>query len=55
MRARLYRYEFASPDDPSGAWWQRELLGEWLPPLASTDPRLRRVLTAYGWLEGEGH
>ena len=53
VRARLYRYEFAPPDDPSGAWWQRELLGEWLPPLSSADTRLRRILTAYGWLEND--
>lgn len=49
IRARLYRYEFAAPNDPSGAWWRRTLIGEWLPPLSADDPRLRRFLAAYGW------
>jgi hypothetical protein len=50
IRAVLYRYEFAPPGDPSGAWWKRAPLGHWLPPLSADDLRLRQVLTAYGWL-----
>jgi hypothetical protein len=50
IRAVLYRYEFAPPGDPSGDWWKRAPLGLWLPPLSADDPRLRQVLTAYGWL-----
>ena len=50
IRAQFYRYEFAPPRDPTGAWWKRTLLGSWLPPLSADDPRLRRVLAAYGWL-----
>ena len=50
IRARLYRYEFLPLDDPSGAWWKRTLVREWLPPLSVDDPRLRRFLAAYGWL-----
>jgi hypothetical protein len=50
VRARLYRYEFAPPGDPSGAWWTRTLLGEWLPPLELGDARLARFLEAYDWL-----
>src|SRR6185369_803110 len=49
IRARLYRYAFAPPDDPSGAWWTRTLVSEWLPPLSVDDPRLHRFLRAYGW------
>ncbi|MBI3770155.1 MAG: lipase maturation factor family protein [Deltaproteobacteria bacterium] len=49
IRARFYRYAFAPPDDPSGAWWTRTLVGEWLPPLSRDDARLRRFLAAYGW------
>ena len=41
VRARFYRYRFADPDDASGAWWTRELLGDWLPPLSRAGPRLR--------------
>jgi len=54
IRARLYRYEFAPPGDPSGAWWKRTLIGEWLPPLSADDQRLRRFLAAYGWLAVAG-
>jgi hypothetical protein len=50
IRAAYYRYEFAPPGNPDGAWWQRTYLGEWLPPLAVGDPRLLRALQAYGWL-----
>ncbi|HEY2388468.1 MAG TPA: lipase maturation factor family protein [Candidatus Binatia bacterium] len=52
IRARLYRYAFAPPGDPSGAWWTRTLVGEWLPPLDRDDPRLHRFLAAYGWIDG---
>ena len=54
IRARLYRYEFAPPGDPSGAWWKRTLIDEWLPPLSADDPRLRRFLAAHGWLPAAG-
>ncbi len=53
VRARLYRYEFAPPGAPDGAWWRRTLLGEWLPPLEADDARLRRFLEAYDWLPRE--
>jgi len=54
IRARLYRYEFTPPGDPSGAWWKRTLVGEWLPPLSADDPRLRRFLAEHGWLAVAG-
>ncbi len=54
IRASLYRYEFAPPGDPSGAWWKRTLLDEWLPPLSADDLRLRRFLAAHGWLAVAG-
>jgi len=50
IRARLYRYRFAPPGDPSGAWWTREPIGEWLPPLSIDNPRLQAVLASYGWI-----
>ena len=53
IRARLYRYAFAPPGDPSGAWWTRTLVREWLPPLSRDDPRLLRFLAAYGWSTDE--
>jgi hypothetical protein len=35
VRARLYRYRFTTPSERrhTGAWWSRELLGDYLPPL----------------------
>jgi len=50
VRARLYRYSFAPRGNPTGVVWRRELLREWLPPVALDDARLRRVLAASGWL-----
>jgi hypothetical protein len=50
IRAQLYRYEFAPAGNPEGLWWNRTLLGPWLPPLSADDPRLRRFLAAYGWV-----
>lgn len=49
IRARLYRYQFA----PLGQrpWWNRELIGEWLPPLSIDDPQFRRILEAEDWLD----
>jgi hypothetical protein len=51
VRATLYRYAFAPPGNPQGAWWTRERLGEWLPPLSTENPRLRAYLEEEGWLE----
>ena len=49
IRASLYRYHFVPAGDPSGAWWRRERLGDWLRPLSLEDPRLQRFLAAYEW------
>jgi hypothetical protein len=39
VRARFYRYEFASAEERrgSGAWWRRTLVGEYFPPVALED------------------
>jgi len=50
IRATLYRYRFAPPGNPEGRWWNRDVLGSWLPPLSVDDPQLKRFLAAYGWL-----
>jgi hypothetical protein len=36
IRARLYRYRFTTAAErrATGAWWSRELIGEYLPPVA---------------------
>lgn len=37
VRARFFRYRFSEPEDrrASGRWWQREFVGEFLPPVSS--------------------
>jgi len=51
IRAVLYRYEFVPPGNPTGAWWKREELGLWLPPLSVDDPRLLSFLARAGWVK----
>ena len=49
IRAQLYRYEFAPPGNPEGAWWKRELVGPWLPPLAIDDQIWDQTEVILGW------
>ncbi len=49
IRARYCRYQFANPDDPSGAWWKVTDQGMWLPPLSREDADLERFISAAGW------
>jgi hypothetical protein len=49
IRARLYRYRFASIGDKS--WWKREPVGEWLPVLSADNPQFRRLLESMDWLD----
>lgn len=51
IRAVLYRYEFVPPSDATRAWWKREELGLWLPPLSVHDPRLQAFLEQAGWID----
>jgi len=47
VRARLYRYHFAPLGE--SAWWKRELVGNWLPPLSADESGLREFLIGQGW------
>ena len=49
IRAVLYRYRFAQPDNSDGRWWNREALGLWLPPLSAEDPRLIESVKSGEW------
>jgi hypothetical protein len=49
VRARLYRYQFAPVGEK--AWWKRELIGEWLPPLSADNEQLRQLLASKAWLD----
>jgi hypothetical protein len=48
VRIRLFRYHLNRYG--ADAWWTREELGEWLPPLEADDERLQRYLAQFGWL-----
>lgn len=52
IRALLYRYRFATAEErkKTGAWWHRELTGEWFPPVSLDTPGFRRILEDQGWL-----
>lgn len=46
VRARRLLYRFTTPAErrATGAWWRREEVGLYLPPLAADDPRLRAIV-----------
>ena len=52
VRALLFRYRFTTPAEhaQTGAWWKREVQGEWLPPLSLDDPGFRKLLQDQGWM-----
>ena len=51
IRAILYKYRFAKPGNAQGAWWTREQIAVWLPPLSVNDPALLAYLKREGWVQ----
>ncbi len=51
IRGELYRYEFTRLGEDTEAWWRRERVGSYLPPLSTDNENLKTFLKAYGWLE----
>lgn len=49
IRVRHYLYKFTESGEK--AWWKRELIGEYLPPLSLSDPAFRELLQSQEWLE----
>jgi hypothetical protein len=49
IRINLWKYSFT--DFGEKAWWKRELVGEYLPPLSLQEPQFRQVLIDQGWLD----
>ena len=49
IRASYYRYEFARNGEAGHAWWKRERLGNWLPPLSADGAPLRQLAVERGW------
>ncbi|HTQ05101.1 MAG TPA: lipase maturation factor family protein [Polyangiaceae bacterium] len=50
IRALLYTYRFA-PTHAKGQYWERELDGQYLPPVTLHYRPFLRFLDAYGWLD----
>lgn len=51
IRAELYEYRFASPEErKKGNWWSRVRAKEYLPPLSLEDTQFRELLREQGWL-----
>jgi hypothetical protein len=48
IRAHIWRYRFTR-SRADGAWWVRERVGEYLPPLSVRDPSLIEYVKGYGW------
>jgi hypothetical protein len=48
VRAGIWHYAF-SPDHAGGRWWDRERVGEYLPPVSLEHRGLREYVGAYGW------
>jgi hypothetical protein len=48
IRAGLWRYRFTQSRS-SGAWWDRERVGEYLAPVSIDDPELREYVNRFGW------
>ena len=49
VRAVLYRYKLAKPGNAQGHYWERETMGNWLPPLSSDNPQLIELIKSQGW------
>ena len=50
IRAQHYHYQYTvlgSEAAKQGKWWQRELIGEYFPPVAAS--QLRPILEGQGW------
>ena len=53
IRAGIWQYRF-SADHEGGRWWDRERVGEFLPPVSLQHQGLREYVEAYGWSDASG-
>ncbi len=51
IRAELYRYRFTRLGEDTDAWWKRNRVGSYLPPLSTDNESFKMFLKAYGWVE----
>ncbi len=52
VRAGIWRYRFSGELARTGAWWTRERVGEFLPPVSLAHPGLRQYVASFGWVSG---
>jgi hypothetical protein len=52
IRAGLWRYRFTRGNE-GGAWWVRERVGAYLPPVSRTSPELRSYVLSFGWNDAQ--
>ncbi len=52
IRAGIWRYRFTAPGEEDRAWWERERVGEYLPPVSLEHQGLREYVQEYGWRDG---
>ncbi len=50
IRMSIWRYEFSAPGSRD-AWWTRERVGVFLPPVSLESPPLRAFVHSFGWLD----
>jgi hypothetical protein len=50
IRILRYRYRYAPPGHPDGAWWTRERTDIWLPPISLRNQEIRGFLKGQGWI-----
>jgi hypothetical protein len=51
IRAEIYRYSLAPPDNPQHLWWTRKQLGDWIPPVTTDNTQLTAYLLNMGWIK----
>lgn len=51
IRALLYIYHFAPPNNPDHVYWTRDLQGTWLGPYSTENPSLHDFLRREEWLK----
>jgi len=51
IRIELYEYRFTPKGNKSGAWWQRQRVESYLPPVELTNEAFKAYLKSYDWIE----
>jgi len=49
IRVEFYRYKFAKLGNEDRKIWEREYIGQWLPPLSTSTPGFGEYIKANGW------